>query len=127
MKPVKKALMILICVVALVGCKGKTETSENIQTTEPNVPESNEPSSYTGTPAHPTDLIEIVGYVTYKNIEGGFYAIDADDGGKYDPINLPESFQKDGLKVKVTARKKKEAMSFHMYGTIIEVVNIEAQ
>lgn len=68
-----------------------------------------------------------MGNVTYKNIEGGFYAIDADDGGKYDPINLPESFKKDGLKVKVTARIKKEAMSFHMYGTIIEVVNIEAQ
>jgi len=126
-KYIKQALMILICVVAFVGCKGKTETSENIKNTESNVSESNELPSSKSTPAQPTDLFEIVGNVTYKNIEGGFYAIDADDGGKYDPINLPESFKKDGLKVKVTARIKKEAMSFHMYGTIIEVVNIEAQ
>ena len=69
----------------------------------------------------------IVGNVTYKNIEGGFYAIDGDNGSKYDPINLPEPFRNDGLRVKVTARRKKDAMSLHMYGAIIEVVNIAAQ
>ena len=65
--------------------------------------------------------------MVYKNIEGGFFAIESDDGSKYDPINLPESFRRDGLEVKVSARFKKEAMSFHMYGAIIEVVNIAVQ
>lgn len=127
MKHIIQASMVLICVVALVGCKGKTETSEDIQNTEPNVSESNEFPSPENTSAHPADLFEIVGNVTYRNIEGGFYAIEGDDGKKYDPINLPESFKKDGLKIKVTARLKKEAMGFHMYGTIIEVVNIAVQ
>jgi hypothetical protein len=127
MKHIIHALLILICVVALVGCKAKTDSSQDIQNTEPNVSESNEPSSSESTPAPPADSFEIVGTVTYKNIEGGFYAIDGDDGSKYDPVNLPESFRKDGLKVKVTARLKTDAMSFHMYGSIIDIVNIAAQ
>ena len=120
-------LLILICVVALVGCIDKTGFSNDIQNIDPNVSESNEPPSSERMLALPADSFEIVGTVTYKNIEGGFYAIDGDNGRKYDPINLPESFRKDGLKVKVTARLKKDAMSFHMYGAIIEVVNIATQ
>ena len=127
MKQIIHASMILIFVVVLVGCKGKAETSEDIQNAEPKVSESNAVPSSKNTPLLHADLIEIVGSVTYKGIEGGFYAIDGDDGRKYDPINLPESFKKDGLKVKITARLKKDAMSFHMYGAIIEVVNIAPQ
>ena len=127
MKHIIHVLLILICVVALVSCKDKTGSSNDIQNTEPNISESNEPPSSESTIVPPADSFEIVGTVTYKNIEGGFYAIDGDNGSKYDPINLPESFRKDGLKVKVTARLKKDAMSFHMYGAIIEVVNIAAQ
>jgi len=65
--------------------------------------------------------------VTFKDLEGGFYAIESFDGKKYDPINLPESFRKDGLKVRVTARPQRDVMSFRMYGEIIEVIRIEAQ
>ncbi len=127
MKHIIHALLILICFVALVGCKAKTDSSQDIQSTEPNVSKSNEPSSSEIAPAPPANSFEIVGTVTYKNIEGGFYAIEGDDGSKYDPVNLPESFRKDGLKVKVTARLKTDAMSFHMYGSIIDIVNIAAQ
>jgi hypothetical protein len=76
---------------------------------------------------HDPDTFEILGTVVYNNLEGGFFAIDGDNGSKYDPISLPESFRKDGLKVKVTARLRKDAMSMHMYGSIIEVVNIAGQ
>ena len=112
MKHIIHTLSILICVVALVGCNDIIDSSQDIQHIEPNIS---------------ADTFEIVGNITYKNIEGGFFAIDGDDGSKYDPINLPESFRKDGLKVKVTARLKKDSMSIRMYGTIIEVVNIAAQ
>ena len=60
----------------------------------------------------------------YKNLAGGFFAIDGVDGRKYNPINLPESFRKDGLRVKITARLRMDAMSIHMYGAIIEIVDI---
>ena len=127
MKHIIHVLLLLICIVALVSCKDKASSSNDIQNTEPNISESNEPLSPESTAALPADTFEIVGNVTFKNIEGGFYAIDGDNGSKYDPINLSEPFRKDGLKVKVTARLKKDAMSLHMYGSIIEVVNIAAQ
>lgn len=34
------------------------------------------------------DTFELHGTVVYKDIEGGFFAIDGDDGKTYDPINL---------------------------------------
>ena len=129
MKQIITALLILSCAVAFVGCKDgpippkQTEDAEpNVP--EPNVPEPNEPSSIEVPEMPPADTFEITGTVVYKDLEGGFYAIDGNDGRKYDPINLPEEFRKNGLKVKLSARLKRNAVSFHMYGSIIEVVNI---
>lgn len=127
MKLVIHTLLLLICIVVLAGCEAKTDSSQRIQDTVSNVSGSNEPPSSEVPTTPPAGTFEIPGTITYKNIEGGFYAIDGDDGKKYDPINLPEAFRKDGLKVIVSARIKQDAMSFHMYGVIIEVVNIAAQ
>jgi hypothetical protein len=123
MKHIIHALLIFIGAVTIIGCKDTSDISTQIANTEPN----ETASAVSTTIPIAEDTFEIMGTVTYKHIEGGFYAIDGDDGRKYDPINLPDSFKKDGLKVKVTARLKKDAMSFHMYGAIIEVVNIAAQ
>ena len=60
----------------------------------------------------------------YKDMEGGFFAIDGDDGKTYDPINLPDSFKINGLKVNITARFRKDVMGIHMVGDIIQIVNI---
>ncbi len=120
-------LLILTCAVALIGCKDSSDPSKQIPKTEPNISDSNDLSS-TGIPTIPSaDTFEIQGTIVHMNIEGGFFAIDGDDGSKYDPVSLPESFRKNGLKVKVTARLRKDAISFHMYGAIIEVVNIVTQ
>ncbi len=125
-------LLILTCVAALTGCKDGPIPPKQTEDTEPNVPEPNvtepnEPPSTDIPKRPPKDTFEITGTVVYKSIEGGFYAIDGDNGRKYNPINLPEEFKKDGLKVKLTARLKKDAVSFQMYGSIIEVVNIAHQ
>ncbi len=65
------------------------------------------------------------GTVRYLEIEGGFYGLVADDGTKYDPINLPAEYKKDGLRVKFAVLEKKGVMSFHMWGKIVEVVKIQ--
>ena len=127
MKHIIHLLLILICVVALAGCKYMTSSPIDIQNTEPNVSEPNVPSSLDRPSTAPADSFEIVGIVVHRDLEGGFYAIDGDNGKRYDPINLPESFRKNGLRVKVTARRRTDVMSLHMYGSIIEVVNIAAQ
>jgi len=70
------------------------------------------------------DTFELHGTVVYKDLEGGFFAIDGDDGKTYDPINLPDSFKKNGLKVNITARFRKDVGGIHMVGDIIQIVNI---
>jgi len=132
MRQVLSAVLILMYGVALVGCKGKSDSENDIPKAEPNVSEPNiaEPNELPSSerpPISDADTFEIQGTVVQKNIEGGFYAIDGDDGNKYNPINLSESFKKDGLKVKVTARLRVDAMSIHMYGAIIEVVEIAGE
>jgi hypothetical protein len=125
-------LLILCFVTILNGCKDSSDSSKGVPQAGPNVSEPNitKPNDSTSSkiPAiPPADIFEITGTVVYKGLEGGFFAIDGDNGSKYDPISLPESFKKDGLKVKVTARLRKDAMSIHMYGSIIEIVNIAGQ
>jgi len=65
------------------------------------------------------------GVVKFINLEGGFYGIVGDTGQKYDPSNLPDKFKKDGMKVRFTAKEKKGAVSFRMWGKIVELTKIE--
>lgn len=67
----------------------------------------------------------ISGTVRYLELEGGFYGLVADDGRRYDPINLPAEYKKDGLRVKFAIREKKGVVSFHMWGRIVEVIKIQ--
>jgi hypothetical protein len=63
------------------------------------------------------------GTVEYIDLEGGFYGIiDHDD--RYDPLNLPEEFQIEGLRVFVVAKIVDDQVSFHMWGTIIKILFI---
>ena len=68
---------------------------------------------------------QIIGIVRFIEIEGGFYGIITDDGQNYDPINLPEEYKKDGARIRFTAKKTDDQTSFHMWGTIVELTNIE--
>jgi L-ascorbate metabolism protein UlaG (beta-lactamase superfamily) len=67
----------------------------------------------------------IPGMVRYIDIEGGFYGLLADTGEKYDPVNLPEDFRQDGLRVKFAVKEKQGAVSFRMWGKIVEILKIE--
>ena len=121
MKQLITTALILVCGAALVGCADRSESENEVPGTEPNN------SSSSGSPTTPnSEALEIQGTVVFKDLEGGFFAIDGDDGQKYNPVNLAESFRKDGLKVKVTARPDADAMTVHMYGTVIEIVEIQA-
>jgi len=69
--------------------------------------------------------IHTTGTVTYIGIEGGFYGIIADDDSHYDPLNLPEGFKTDGLRVIFSAIIKRDFFSFHMWGLVIEIIDIQ--
>lgn len=70
-------------------------------------------------------IIEGIGTIKYIDLEGGFYGIVTDYDGHYDPINLPSEFQVDGLRVKFIAKIRKDLHSYHMWGTIIELIYIK--
>lgn len=67
----------------------------------------------------------MTGTVRYSNLEGGFYELVADSGERYDPVNLPDEYKKDGLRVKFQIREKRDVVGIHMVGKIVEIVKIE--
>jgi len=73
--------------------------------------------------------IEDTGTIIICDFEGGFYGILSDDfhngEKKFDPINLPSEFKEDGLRVKFKAIVSLFQYSFHMWGTIIVILEIE--
>jgi hypothetical protein len=74
----------------------------------------------------PTGIFEGRGQVIYVNVEGGFYGLLSDDGQKYLPLSLPDSFQQDALRVKFTARLLSRSKGFRMWGQTIEILGITA-
>jgi hypothetical protein len=68
--------------------------------------------------------IRIVGVVRHLDVEGGVYVIRGMDGVSYDPTNLPQAFQKDGLPVEADARRQDDMMSIHQVGPIVELERI---
>ena len=71
------------------------------------------------------DKVSGTGTVTYVDLEGGFYGIIGDDGERYDPINLSQTCQEDGLRVRFNAKIRDDVASTHMWGTMVEITKIE--
>lgn len=113
-----KPLLIVLIASSLSACAGGPET-----TTPPSRQES--PAMADG-PIQNEGLIQGLATVHYQDIEGGFWGLIADDGQKYDPLELDEALQQDGLRVRFSARPDPDRMSTHMWGQIVELVEIEA-
>jgi len=69
------------------------------------------------------DIIEGTGTIIYLDLEGGFYGI-VINNKHYKPINLPHKFEMDGLRVKFKAKIRKDLVSIHMWGILIELTYI---
>ena len=65
------------------------------------------------------------GTVKYISLEGGFYGIITDDGKSLDPLNLSKEYQVDGKRIQFKYIKKSNMASFHMWGIIIEIIEIK--
>lgn len=116
MKAALHAFVFILLLFSLVGCGEGVERPEDIRETK---------TGYGGSAEQEEAVIEIMGTIVYKEFEGGFYAIEGNDGEQYDPANLPEAFQQEGLSVVVTARKKTDLMTTRMFGTVIEILEIQ--
>jgi hypothetical protein len=65
------------------------------------------------------------GTIVFNDFEGGFYGIEGDNGTKYDPTNLPKEFETVGMRVTFTGVIRKDMMSTHMWGEILEITKID--
>lgn len=72
-----------------------------------------------------TRFIQGTGTIRYIDLEDGFYGILGDDQVHYDPINLPEVYKQNNLKVEFKARFASNQNSIHMWGKIIYILEIE--
>ena len=69
--------------------------------------------------------IQGTGKIIYNDFEGGFYGILSDNGEKYDPINLPDEYKENGINVRFKLKILDNQTSTHMWGTIVEIIEIE--
>ena len=67
----------------------------------------------------------IVGRIIHKRFEGGFFALDADDGNKYLPMGLPKEYRQHGLRVKVSGEVINDLATTVQYGKPLRVISVE--
>lgn len=73
----------------------------------------------------PESDLEFTGTIKYRQLEGGVWLIESDDGTTYEPNTVPSAFRKEGLVVQVWADRREDRASIHMAGPIIEIKRIE--
>jgi len=105
----------IFCIALLIGVAGCNGTSRDDQGGIP-------AGQITG---RPTSGRQIIGTVRHINLEGGFYGIETDAGGRLDPVNLPEEFQKEGVRIRAWVEDLKDRVSFRMWGTLVRIRDIE--
>lgn len=66
------------------------------------------------------------GTVKFLSFEGGFYGIVDDNGTSYDPImgGLPQEYCIDGLHISYTLMEYAGILTYHMWGTPVEVLSL---
>jgi len=73
-------------------------------------------------------LISGMGTVRFLEIEGGFWGIIGDDGGKYDIYLIdsffPDGFQVNGLRVQFSGYRHSSGSPIHMWGVWITLIDI---
>jgi serpin B len=77
--------------------------------------------------ANESDLIVGAGTVRHIPLAGGFYGIVAEDGTEYLPLNLDVRFQVDHLRVVFAVKPEPDAVTIHMWGTPVRVVEVHLQ
>ena len=66
----------------------------------------------------------LTGTVTKMDIEGGLWVIRAQDGAKYNVINLPQEYQVEGAEVEADARRREHVQVIDAAGPSIDILRI---
>jgi len=65
--------------------------------------------------------------VEFLNLEGGCWTIAPSEHVYYLPLNLPDQFRQDGLKVRVELLRRDDYGSVCMVGSVVQILSIHAR
>lgn len=117
-------LLALAFALFVVGCSG----ADDLREAPPEVVRA-DPTDLPAPPLggddgpDPEGIISGLGVVRYIDLEGGFYGIESDTA-RYNPGELDEAYQIDGLNVRFRARIREDVMTAQMWGTPVEILDI---
>ncbi len=106
-----KIISYVFAAIAISGCAGEKVTAQPPQVSQ-NQPQAEKQAE---------DMINVTGTIVFKGMEGGFYALDADDGRKFMPQGMNKALLKHGMKVQVSGIILKDMLTFQQYGEILKV------
>jgi len=78
-------------------------------------------------PAAAGETFSIIGTVHHLDLEGGVFVIRDASGTQYQPMNLPESFRRDGMLVEAQVQRRDDMASISMVGPLVEVLRIRVR
>jgi len=64
------------------------------------------------------------GTVTFVDLEGGFYGIVADDGERYLPLDLDETYRVDGMRLTFVGEVARDVATIQQWGTPVEIIDV---
>jgi hypothetical protein len=103
--------VVLLAAIAatfiLSSCEGLVPTTSNNNTTL-------------------TQSVATGGRVVYREENGGFFGILADDGRQYEPSNLDLSYHVEGLRVKFSGSRDTTVLGRHQWGNPVEIAKVES-
>lgn len=70
------------------------------------------------------ELITVAGTVRHVAVEGGVWIIESVDGERYQPIQMPESLQVDGLSVEAEGWEADDMVTVGMVGSVVHLSRI---
>ncbi len=63
----------------------------------------------------------IKGKIVYKKIEGGFWAIIANNGARFKPVDFPVDLQTEGLNIECTISYIQPNFTNFMWGDLVKI------
>jgi hypothetical protein len=109
-----KSFALVVALAGVLSCAGNDRGWVELQ-----------PAPQSGQDILPTFLIN--GTIQYVNVEAGLFVIRDAEDRKFNPINLPDAFKRDGLVVEAEARRRDDLESTTMVGPMVELVRIRAR
>jgi hypothetical protein len=123
----KWPMPMLLLLVACAGAPEPESSNPTGPTPDAIRTEATPPAETSSMNPESQAVIRTSGKIVYLDLEGGFWGIVADDGRKFDPIELDEKFHKDGLRVTFEAEPDTDRMSTRMWGSLVVLKKIELE